>query len=338
MATGGSGIRIAARGGGTSGSITSAFHWTTPSADSVESIPNRPAVTQRSRISRGSRGWRSYGGTGETSSMNRILLAAVLLVGCASPPESVPAPAPGPEFVLLTYNVNYGLAGDGATVAAIRGSGADLVLLQETNPAWEAALAGLRDEYPYQEYVHRGAAGGMAVLSRRPFETRRVLEPPPGGWFPALLVRAETPLGPVEALDVHLRPQLGEDGGVVSGFLETPPIRVAEIERYLDALDPAVPRILAGDFNEQPGSAALEAAAERGFLRVGIDEDTWHWETSLVTLRRSFDHVLHDARLAPIEGRVLEAGRSDHWPVRVRFGRAAGAADPEEDRTSRPSS
>src|SRR4051812_41940830 len=97
--------------------------------------------------------------------------AVVLALGCAR--ARAPAPAvpryDGPVLRLLTCNVNFGIAGDRATIDAIRDARADLVVLQETNAAWERALrAALAADLPHMVFHNRGGAGGMAVLARVP--------------------------------------------------------------------------------------------------------------------------------------------------------------------------
>ena len=42
---------------------------------------------------------------------------------------------------VATYNVNFGLAGETTTADAVRALEVDVLLLQETNAAWERALA-----------------------------------------------------------------------------------------------------------------------------------------------------------------------------------------------------
>ena len=45
------------------------------------------------------------------------------------------------------------------------------------------------------------------------------------------------------------------------------------------------------------------------------DRVTWRWPTALHTFEGQFDHILYDARLEPLSAEVLDAGRSDHFPV-----------------------
>lgn len=256
---------------------------------------------------------------------------------CATPERTSREPAPGePHVSILTYNVNYGLAGDPAAVAAIREADADIVCLQETTPAWEAHLRrALADRYPHSGFRHSRGAGGLGFLAKRPFAERAFI-PPTAGWFPAWLVRAETPLGPLDVLNVHLRPPLTENGSIVPGYLATPAVREREVEALLPHLAPDVPAVLAGDFNEDEDGDALERLALAGF-RSALPEhdagaDTWRWATSLGELSLRLDHVVYDARrLEPLSARVVRAGRSDHFPVHAVLVAAAARRDDRSD-------
>jgi len=251
---------------------------------------------------------------------------------CSSaPPRAARAPTRGQAtLTVMTYNVNYGLAGDDATLRAISEEQADLVLLQETTPSWEAVLRGeLGERYPHVAFRHCCGAGGMAVLSRFPFRERDYLEPPEGGWFPAWTLDVEAPFGLLQVMNVHLRPQIGDSGpnlgGIMSGAITTPPIRRREISEYFAHLDDDVPTLIAGDFNESESGRALTYLAEQGFrstLPEFSDADTWRWNTSVVgTVSRRFDHIVYGRGLDPLSARVVAAGNSDHLPVVAIFER-----------------
>jgi endonuclease/exonuclease/phosphatase (EEP) superfamily protein YafD len=262
----------------------------------------------------------------------RVLLAllpASLVIGvvafvassCGATLRTPRSPEPNERAVrVLTYNVNYGLAGDEETIAALLSTDADVVFLQETNEAWEAALRHRTEHrYPHQRYDHAPAAGGSAVLSKRSIGALEMLDPPDGGWFRAMRAVVETDVGPMQVLSVHLRPQIGDNGSVVSGVLTTAPIRRREIERYADALDPDMPTLVVGDFNESGGDA-VAFLEERGFvdgLALFGRADTWRWSTSIGEVSSELDHVMYRAPLEPIEARVIEQGRSDHFPVLI---------------------
>jgi endonuclease/exonuclease/phosphatase family metal-dependent hydrolase len=230
----------------------------------------------------------------------------------------------------MTYNVNFGLAGDDETIAAIVEGEADLVLLQETTPEWEDALRlELSGAYPHMSFHHSGGAGGLAVLSRFAFEERELVDSP-SGWFPALVVDVDSPLGPLQVLEVHLRPPVSDSGSVVSGYFSTPAVRLDEIEAFDGHLAAGVPTIVAGDFNEREDGKAVSFLAGQGLASVLPEYHphvkTWRWTTSVGEIEARLDHILYSPELRPYDARVVEAGRSDHLPVVAVFGLAPEGA------------
>jgi endonuclease/exonuclease/phosphatase (EEP) superfamily protein YafD len=250
------------------------------------------------------------------------LVLAALALACAARPVAAPKPPPAgtPVLRLLTYNVNYGIPGDEETVAAIRDARADLALLQETNDAWERALRpALSRELPHMVFKHRVGAGGMAVLSRLPLVETEFLPPTGDGWFPAARVVVQTPFGRLQALSVHLHPPVSEGGSFISGHFTTPSVRVGEIETFFARLEPALPTLIAGDFNEEEDGRVMKFLAGKGMLsalqRFAPDQPTWRWDTAVGTLHRQLDHVVYDPRLEVVSAEIRVAGRSDHLPV-----------------------
>jgi len=259
-----------------------------------------------------------------------VLLVGLLAACSTGAPREPRSPTPGrPSLSVMTYNLNYGLGGDRETVAAVAEASADLVLLQETTPDWERALrARLGGRYPHVAFRHASGAGGLGILSRYALEDLAYLEPPPGGWFPAWRFRASTPLGRVQILNVHLRPQIGDSGptltGVVSGMVTTPPIRRDQIERYLAALEPDALTLIAGDFNESETGSAFASLGRHGFRSVLPEygsENTWRYATSFGQISRRFDHIAYGPDFVPLSARVIKKGRSDHSAVVAVFER-----------------
>lgn len=224
---------------------------------------------------------------------------------------------------MLSYNVNYGMAGDPETLDAIRNADADLVLLQETTGGWEAVLRGeLAALYPHMSFRHCCGAGGLGVLSKTKFSEHDYFAAP-RAWFPAWRLLVETRLGPVQVLNVHLRPQISDSGSVMSGYFTTPPMREREIAAYATTLERDVPTLVVGDFNENDAGRALGYLKQRGF-RSALPEfepgaDTWRWQTSLGEVNAQLDHIVYDPSLDPLNATVIEAGRSDHYPVLASF-------------------
>lgn len=232
------------------------------------------------------------------------------------------APAIGPTLEVLTFNVNYGMAGDASTVEAIARHGADVVLLQETNVTWERTLRRrLGEAYPHIRFrdPERLLPAGHGVLSKLPIEKETFI-PSAVDWFPASVLVLRTSAGPVQVVNVHLRPMISDSGSWISGYFTTGDYRAREIRAIERALDPALPTIWAGDFNEAEDAGGIASLTQKGFTSALPERDpratTWHWNHEGIPLAFRLDHVLYDReRFALVDVAVHEEGRSDHYPV-----------------------
>jgi endonuclease/exonuclease/phosphatase (EEP) superfamily protein YafD len=232
-----------------------------------------------------------------------------------------------PLFILvMTYNLNYANPNFDATLAAIAAADADLVLLQEVSEDWRDALTRrFAARYPYRAFhLHAKQAGGLAVLSKVPL-VHDDLWPAPAGtgaWYPAERLVVTAPFGALQLLNVHLRPAL-DRGSWVRGFLTTPNVRRDEIAAHWRKLDPALPTIVAGDFNEDPTGRAVDFLVSHGMTRVRTaGPTTWRYQATSLgqaydLLKLDIDHVMIDRRLGARDAHVRDAGTSDHRPVIV---------------------
>lgn len=263
-----------------------------------------------------------------------VFASATIAIGCANEvgwlsSRSTLAPrAPRADLTVMTFNVNFGLAGDAETLDAMASPRADIVLVQESNEAWESAIRQrFSSTYAHMQFGHpeRMPAGGLAVLSRFPFEVTDV-SPSDGGFFFAWRVVVRTPSGPVQFLNVHLRPQVSDSGSFIVGRFTTGANREREIRAHLQRLSADMPTIVAGDFNEDEGGRAVRTLAARGMLSALQEfaprDTTWRWTIGSITVRQRFDHIVYDpARFECVHARATHEGRSDHVPVvaRLRF-------------------
>ena len=101
------------------------------------------------------------------------LLVVLALAACSGPTSMTPPPrhdARVPDRVrVVSYNVNFGLRGDRAEVAAVTPLDPDILLLQESNDAWrDAFVSALGAELPEHRFTPPPdmPAGGMGVMSR----------------------------------------------------------------------------------------------------------------------------------------------------------------------------
>lgn len=267
-----------------------------------------------------------------------LIFAVTGALGCR--PLRKPQHPTGPHVAVMTYNVNFGGPRPDLAAAAICNANADIVALQETNPAWERCLRPrLEGQYPHVRFRHDGGAGGMAFLSKWPLREKGYGRPK-AGWFPGWVVEVETPAGRVQFLNVHLRPPVSDRGSVGIGpYLSTKKIRLLEIQALHKQLEQGKPTIALGDFNEDDSGRAVAWLRRQGMIDALREFDrrtnTWRWRTSYVALRDRLDHILHSPELHCLSARVMNAGASDHLPLVAVFESAPRrqAAKQEAQRT-----
>ncbi|MFN0249530.1 MAG: endonuclease/exonuclease/phosphatase family protein [Kofleriaceae bacterium] len=230
-------------------------------------------------------------------------------------------------FVLMSYNLNQGNPDPDSSMDAIEAGDADIVVLQETNAAWQTRLEErFAKLYPHRAF-HPRPFGGLAVLSKHPIKANELLARPKGAFSPAQRFVADTPLGEIQILNVHLRPNV-DRGNWLLGWKTTPPIRRHEIETYWKKLSRSLPTIVAGDFNEAPDGSAVGFLADKGLSRVATKgPTTWHHavrvgKKRISALSMDIDHVVVDRAFKATGGHVVDAGASDHRPVVVTLARA----------------
>jgi endonuclease/exonuclease/phosphatase family metal-dependent hydrolase len=190
-----------------------------------------------------------------------VLLSA--LCGCSSSPSVADAPEYD-ALRVLTYNIHHGEGVDGVLdleriAAVITESGADLVALQEVDV--RAARTGSVDQLdtlarltgmtgvftPFMDF--QGGQYGLAVLSRYPIQRAWPIELPPGTLEPRSALAVEVMIpghASVTFVSLHLD-WLGDDAE-----------RYAQARALVAGLEDEHSVILAGDFNDRPGSRTNE--------------------------------------------------------------------------------
>jgi vancomycin resistance protein VanJ len=255
----------------------------------------------------------------------RGLATLVVAAGCGEPPLTPVAPTPGaPDFKVMSYNIELTSASEPTTLAAIGASHADILALQEVTHDTEAILRErYAAEYPHQLFHSAGGAGGLAVLSRFPLLDLGI-RPGPGGWHPAWHVEAKLPGLRVQLLNLHLRSLFSADSGILRSYLDTDRDHLRQIEDFTAAFDaePAgaeISRIVLGDFNEGPDGPAITYLEARGFSNIlpafHPGQPTWRFRSVGDQLETTFDHILYDESLRPLNAWVEPRGSSDHLPV-----------------------
>lgn len=265
------------------------------------------------------------------------LVAVILLSGCGLYPtkyQTLDTKDPN-HLRVASYNINWR---EGAwtvhhpenNINTIKISNADIVLLQETTEFWEKAIAKqLGSRYAYHAYEHYHSSGGLGVLSKYPITKKQTILAS-HGWFPAYLLTIKTPQGPVQLLNLHMIPPLTENNRI--GFMlytvyVNPLTRKQDLKTFLSYLNPQIPTIIAGDFNEGDNGPSVQLVRKKGYedaiWPLPYEVVTWHWPVGPFTFTARYDRLFYsnDLRLDKIA--VLYTGDSDHFPVIVDFGLTA---------------
>ncbi|MFQ5350406.1 MAG: endonuclease/exonuclease/phosphatase family protein, partial [Thermoanaerobaculia bacterium] len=264
---------------------------------------------------------------------------AARLLAPAAPPAAVETDGP---IRVLTYNLHQGFDVDGrlapeALAEVIESERPDVVALQEVTRGW--LVTGGLDLHSWM--VRRlGLAGrfagtadpqwGNAVLSRLPILASVYHRLPPKD-LPlrrgVLDVMVETRRGPLRLLCLHLHHHK-PDGA----------IRVEQIEALLGIWGGSPGTLLLGDFNAEPGSAAIQRLRRAGLHDASALLDPGRRGTTTRLHRRQIDWVFATPDLEFEATAVRYSKASDHLPVAttVRFTpRFTGAAPPTAAREGR---
>ena len=250
----------------------------------------------------------------------RVLALTVLLLA-----GSAMADAPRPLHV-MAFNVLFRGADDVKSVQAIVDESPDVVCLTElTAPFITTFEAALAKDYPYRAFVPQKGTWGVGLASKVPL--RNVTTGPVApSRIPAMDASLTWEGRRVHLTCVHLVPPVGKyakQDTLAAQFTKNAAVRERQaatlVKRLATVKDPVV---LLGDFNEEPGNAALNALEKAGFARGCLAPGSRctptfpgpanPWPAVFI-----IDHVF--ARGAKVEGaRTLRSGGSDHFPVSAR--------------------
>jgi vancomycin resistance protein VanJ len=262
-----------------------------------------------------------------------LLLLLFPLMGLQLP--GAPSPTPGALHLrVMTYNVATAPHGPEPILEELRGTDADVILLQETDPAQYAAF---RSGLPGYE-VH---TSGQFLLASR-FPVVETIQPPQlehlgKARSPRFVYyHLTTPAGPLTIFDVHpISPrealaELRGEGiknevesgrllrGTASGkVMENTELRLKQLEMIADiAHRSAAPVLIAGDTNMPSLSWAM--AHLFGNYRDGFSEAGSGFGYTFPAPRHPWmriDRVLADPRFRVVGFRVVQSRASDHYPV-----------------------
>jgi len=234
---------------------------------------------------------------------------------------------PNPSLRIATYNLFWkngtcAMNHPNSTSRLIKIVDADILLLQEVTPKLERCLTHhLAKKYPYHQFRFYEKEGGLAIMSKYPFTTKNFIIPI-HGWFPAWITNVHSPIGNLQILNLHLRPQVlkGDGIGVLAhAVFTTPKIREAEIKQFYPYLTFGQPTIIAGDFNEGGHGRAVKFLRKHGFYDAMArhSQYTWKHQYGPITLAKKYDRIFLSPHFRLKQVQVLHESSSDHYPVVV---------------------
>lgn len=253
------------------------------------------------------------------------IVAAMALVACLAltGPELAArfalhtGPAGELQLRVMSYNLWWLNRSPEKARAAVRSSGADVVLLIESAGRMRSVAAGLRDLYPYQALC----PCGLSILSRYPIRddyVRRDTRPGPQT-VPAInWAVLDTPAGEVTVMGLHMQ------------WPTKPDLQRLEQAALLKEAAPFDRRslIVMGDFNSTPWSVFLKRQDQLfGMERRTRGLPTWparlptkdQWRAPFPFM--PIDHVYAGKAWRTLSVRRGPSGGSDHYPVIVTLSR-----------------
>lgn len=254
-------------------------------------------------------------------------LATVLPASAFFGPNPVNA-AGGPDapravYRLLHLNLRYDSPEHARMLSVVGRANPDAILLNEVSEQWLPALDRLTAAYPFRLVCgSESPYGGVAVLSRRPFDSSRS-----PSCFGGSLAIASVNFGgqPVDLASLHLT-------------WPWPFRQAEEIDDLAPGLAGLAPSaILLGDLNATSWSAAVERVATTGGLtQIRSIRPTW-FAIGLPKAMRPWlglgiDHAFAKGDVVVDQLAIGPDAGSDHLPLLVEFSLLNGAPDGERDR------
>lgn len=246
-----------------------------------------------------------------------MIVALVGLMVCviAVLPQAEPARgAPDRSAPVLTvYSANLNAEnGDVESISAsIRDADPDIIILVELGSEAFNARDRILADYPYQQASDRvvgpGHRGSVVIASRYPLSPVDM----PRDQLSALHARAETPLGALHLVGVHMTrpwPFQYQWGQIIQADL-----LAGRLEGVTD------PILVAGDFNTVSSARiGRQIKAQTGLTPAGAWPGTW--PTALPSwLGIGIDHQWRSDELVFLSRRIGKRTGSDHYPVVTRI-------------------
>jgi len=242
-----------------------------------------------------------------------LLAVGPYLPGLFAPPP-VTLAVPRAPVRLIAANLLYRQPDATATRAYLAEQSADLLVLSEFTPRWREKLRELERTYPYFALRPRWNAWGIAVYSKHPLRAIEDLD-----------------LGDDTSSHLRLLVQLPDGlAEVYAVHLASPPSRrqaaqrntqLRKLAEHIAAADPALPRIVAGDFNTTPYSPYFQDLLRDAGLTDARRPFGLHvtWPLWPVPIWIPIDHCLVAGPMTVTRVATGPSVGSDHLPLECTF-------------------
>lgn len=224
--------------------------------------------------------------------------------------DPAPTTPRGPTLRLLLANVETANTDHQRIVNFIRSARPDVVVLEEVDDAWLAALQVVKKDFPFTVEEPRDDNFGIVVLSRHPME-RGVVVVFPNSSIPSIEVQLRLAGSRVTLFATHPLPP---GGAYNSGSRNA---QLAGIAARLAKQDS--PAIVIGDLNTTPWNHFFRRLLRDAGLRDssrgwGLQAS---WPTSPFYFRIPLDHCLVSPSIAVLHRELGPDIGSDHFPLLV---------------------
>lgn len=224
---------------------------------------------------------------------------------------------------VMAFNVLFEGADDEKSVKAIADEDPDVVCLTELTPAFVKTFeASLGKRYPHRQFAPKSGTWGVGFASKRPLKKVATYPVAPIR-IPAMEASVDVGGRDTRLVCLHLVPpavKYQKTDSLFAAMEKNAAVRAKQADTLIArfAKDDG-PIVLLGDFNEEPGGAALQKLQAAGWVRgcQAVDTGcaaTFPGPASPWPPVFQIDHVF--ARGASFSAaKTVHAGGSDHYPV-----------------------
>ncbi|HKK23113.1 MAG TPA: endonuclease/exonuclease/phosphatase family protein [Pseudohaliea sp.] len=245
-----------------------------------------------------------------------LAFTAIVAVSVLQAREQLPrfatAEASPTDLTAAVLNLDWRNPDLGAAEAWLRQLQADLVVLPEYTPAAARHLAGLADVYPYRLEEAREGAWGIALLSRHPIASGRVIRPA-GIDSPALDAVLNTGDRQLRVLGVHPRSPIS------AGYTAERNAQLAAVADLVRESHGAT--LVCGDFNDTPFSPSFRAFTGRAGMANAAAGQGYPatFPAGWLPVWIPIDHCVYRGGLVPVRVQSGPDVGSDHYPLVAEF-------------------